>query len=234
MFELIFLLGECISGWRQSGVHIAQELQLEWSLWTGHVSLSGWGTFQRSSDARFRFISRLFSALIPSCQIDAIIYRQHMLQQQAMLQQPQMRQRHMRTRMQTSSVNGRSSSNSRKSDGLRELDPMTRSENYKCVRAQSADRSVCDSNGNLYRLCSYVRSSEDISSGYSSAEPMPIALNRTTSLTNTAAIKIKAKRNEVSAGTHSSFCHLFLLTFRHRLSRQVIRFHWQWYRIECA
>lgn len=53
------------------------------------------------------------------------------LQQQQFQQPgPQLRQRPIKARLQTTSVNGRSSSNSRKSD-VRDLDPMTRSENYK-------------------------------------------------------------------------------------------------------
>lgn len=71
-------------------------------------------------------------------QIDAIVYRHHMIQQtQQQQQQPaayqaQMRQRYMKTRQHTNSLNGRSLSNSRKSDDFsREMDIMTRSENYK-------------------------------------------------------------------------------------------------------
>lgn len=86
-----------------------------------------------------------FSIIFMDCffviQIDAIIYRHHMVQQQLeqpVQQAPQMRQRYMRTRLQTSSMNGRSSSNSRNSDGnSREMDPMTRSENYKYVDHRS-------------------------------------------------------------------------------------------------
>lgn len=123
-----------------------------------------------------------------------------MLQQQQehpVQQQHQMRQRYMRTRLQTNSMNGRSSSNSRNSNGnSREMDPMTRSENYKYV-CHTSDIQI-RLRISWLRLYSYIRSSEDISSGYSSAEPMPISLSRTTSLTNTAAIKLKAKRSEVS------------------------------------
>lgn len=147
-------------------------------------------------------------------QVDAILYRHHMLQQQQQQptqQQPQMRQRYMKTRLQTNSMNGRSSSNSRKSDNYsRDMDPMTRSENYKW--ANHSHRPILDhkSDQNIlfHHFHSYIRSSEDISSGYSSADPMPIALSRTTSLTNTASIKLKAKRSEVSANT---FLHFFNL-----------------------
>lgn len=49
---------------------------------------------------------------------------------------------------------------------------------------------------------SYIRSSEDISSGYStqysSAEPVSMALSRTSSLTNATRCKSKTKRTEVS------------------------------------
>lgn len=44
----------------------------------------------------------------------------------------------------------------------------------------------------------YIRSSEDISSGYSSTEPVSMALSRTSSLTNSTKHRPKAKRTEVS------------------------------------
>lgn len=51
-----------------------------------------------------------------------------------------------------------------------------------------------------YFYCSYIRSTEDISSGYSSAEPVSVALSRTASLTNATKAKTKSIRhNEVSS-----------------------------------
>ncbi|XP_055694521.1 uncharacterized protein LOC129796525 isoform X2 [Lutzomyia longipalpis] len=49
----------------------------------------------------------------------------------------------------------------------------------------------------------YIRSSEDISSGYSSAEPMPVALSRTASLSHASrgATRLRSKRSE--AGENS-------------------------------
>lgn len=47
--------------------------------------------------------------------------------------------------------------------------------------------------------CSYnIRSSDDISSGYSSAEPIAGGLSRTSSMTNASKSRLKAKRSEVS------------------------------------
>lgn len=47
-------------------------------------------------------------------------------------------------------------------------------------------------------VTSYIRSSEDISSGYSSTEPATMALSRTSSLTNgTTRYRPKAKKSEV-------------------------------------
>lgn len=43
----------------------------------------------------------------------------------------------------------------------------------------------------------YIRSSEDISSGYSSAEPLSTGLSRTASLTNTRARSVRGKKSEV-------------------------------------
>lgn len=53
-----------------------------------------------------------------------------------------------------------------------------------------------------FSIFSYIRSSEDISSGYStqysSAEPVSMALSRTSSLTNATRNRQKTKRTEVS------------------------------------
>lgn len=154
-------------------------------------------------------------------QIDAILY-QHMMQQQQFQQpiHPQMRQRYMKTRLQTNAMNARSSSNSRKSDGYsRDMDPMTRSENYRYAFSPTDHRELWFKF--FLCFCSYIRSSEDISSGYSSAEPMPIALSRATSLTNTAAIKLKAKRSEVSAIKFTKFHFYFNFSSTLRFSQSM-------------
>lgn len=56
----------------------------------------------------------------------------------------------------------------------------------------------------LYTNCSYnIRSTDDISSGYSSAEPVsaPLGsgLSRTSSMTNASKARAKSKRNEVGS-----------------------------------
>lgn len=51
----------------------------------------------------------------------------------------------------------------------------------------------------LIQNLSYIRSTDDISSGYSSAEPIPGSLSRTASLTNASKLRIaRAKKSEVN------------------------------------
>lgn len=51
----------------------------------------------------------------------------------------------------------------------------------------------------FFLFISYIRSSDDISSGYGSVDPIPgAALSRTASLTNASKTRLKAKKSEVS------------------------------------
>lgn len=61
----------------------------------------------------------------------------------------------------------------------------------------------------LYTNCSYnIRSTDDISSGYSSAEPVsaPLGsgLSRTSSMTNASKARAKSKRNEVGSAMYAT------------------------------
>lgn len=54
-----------------------------------------------------------------------------------------------------------------------------------------------------------MRSSDDISSGYSSAEPISGGLSRTSSMTNASKTRLKTKRAEVSSNFDFYFTHYF-------------------------
>ncbi|XP_031631002.1 uncharacterized protein LOC116345624 isoform X2 [Contarinia nasturtii] len=110
-------------------------------------------------------------------EVDEIVYGRS--NQMVQYRQIQPNQRYMKTRMQHPNQNysngiNRSSSTSRSVDIYYD-DRMTRSsDNYD-----------------------YIRSSEDISSGYSSTvEPVSMALSRTSSLTNAPRFRTKSKRTE--------------------------------------
>lgn len=81
-----------------------------------------------------------------------MMQQQQQQQHQSVQHQPQMRQRYMKTRLQTNAMNARSSSNSRKSDGYsRDMDPMTRSENYKY--GSKRPKSVHETNNRVSFVC---------------------------------------------------------------------------------
>lgn len=71
-------------------------------------------------------------------------------------------------------------------------------------------------------FASYIRSSEDISSsGYSSAEPVSMALSRTASLTtNTNRNRPKTRRSEVSSNKISVFLHIFSVFLEGKKSQE--------------
>ncbi|XP_055327106.1 receptor expression-enhancing protein 2 isoform X3 [Sitodiplosis mosellana] len=106
-------------------------------------------------------------------EVDEILYGQ--AKQMIQYRRIQPNQRYMRANIQNQHVNGinRSSSTSRTVDVYYD-DMMSRSsDNYD-----------------------YIRSSEDVSSGYSSTEPVSMALSRTSSLTNPTRLRPKTKRTE--------------------------------------
>lgn len=59
----------------------------------------------------------------------------------------------------------------------------------------------------IKKSSSYIRSSEDISSGYSSTEANSMALSRTASLSNGTRYRPKTRRNEVSFECVLHFCY---------------------------
>lgn len=137
-------------------------------------------------------------------EVDEIIYGRsnHMIQ----YRQVQPNQRYIKARMQNQNANysngvNRSSSSSRTVDVYCE-DLMTRSsDNYEYVLCGSFKIYYIfpsKINRESFSLCSYIRSSDDISSGYSSTEPVSMALSRTSSLTNATRYRPKTRRTEVS------------------------------------